>query len=391
MSWMIREDKLDPDQRDFVNNQINKQGNIWIQGFAGSGKSILLVHSLREKLKKNPNLNACLVVYTRSLVDMFKTGMKEIGIPDRIPVMTYFEFKKGTNHYEYIFCDEVQDLPPSILQIMKSRCNHLIVAGDSNQSIFEKDPLSGELVVDSSQVGLLINARPIVLNYIHRLTRSIIQAVASLLPRMDIFGAKRDETKKDSYIRLCKGYEKEDEVKFIWNKAKEAVSVNDTSVILLPTYNTINEFVNLLAKITKTTVWIVKQNRYNKPDWEDLNNHFRNNNLKIEFVGSGYGSFQHADSNHNVILMTYHSAKGLDFDHVFLPFLSTDLYISPSKEETLFMVAMTRSRTNLFITYSGVLNYLVEKFRNNTSITEIDINSEINKKNNKSSEPSIDW
>jgi len=391
MSWMPTEIKLDPDQRDFINNQINKQGNIWIQGFAGSGKSILLVYALSEKLKKNPNLNACFVVYTRSLVDMFKTGMKKIGLPDRIPVMTYFEFKRGTNQYEYIFCDEVQDLPPSILQNMKSRCNNLIVAGDSNQSIFDEDPDTKELVVESSQIGILINAKPFILNYIHRLTRSIISAVACLMPNMDIFGAKNDYTPVDVWIRLCKGYDREDEVRFIWQKAKEASSINDTSVILLPTYKAINEFVNLLSKVTNTNVWSVTQTKYNKPNWGDLNNHFKKNNLKIEFVGSGYGSFQNAETNHNVILMTYHSAKGLDFDHVFLPFLSTDLFISKSKEITLFMVAMTRSRKNLFITYSGVLNYLVEKFRNNTSITEIDINSEINQKNNKSSEPSIDW
>ena len=35
--------------------------------------------------------------------------------------------------------------------------------------------------------------------------------------------------------------------------------------------------------------------------------------------------------------MTYHSAKGMDFDNVFLPFLSDDISISRRDEETLFM------------------------------------------------------
>ena len=40
MAWMIREDQLDPDQRDFINVEAKRNGNIWVQGFAGSGKSV---------------------------------------------------------------------------------------------------------------------------------------------------------------------------------------------------------------------------------------------------------------------------------------------------------------------------------------------------------------
>jgi superfamily I DNA/RNA helicase len=54
-----------------------------------------------------------------------------------------------------------------------------------------------------------------------------------------------------------------------------------------------------------------------------------------------------AESNKDIIVMTYHSSKGLDFDNVFLPFLNNSLFISPYNEETLFMVAITRSKKNL--------------------------------------------
>ena len=46
-SWMIREDQLDPDQRDFINIESKKEGNIWIKGYDGSVKSLLLLHKLR--------------------------------------------------------------------------------------------------------------------------------------------------------------------------------------------------------------------------------------------------------------------------------------------------------------------------------------------------------
>jgi hypothetical protein len=31
MAWMIREDQLDPDQREFINVESKKSGNIWVK------------------------------------------------------------------------------------------------------------------------------------------------------------------------------------------------------------------------------------------------------------------------------------------------------------------------------------------------------------------------
>jgi len=53
--------------------------------------------------------------------------------------------------------------------------------------------------------------------------------------------------------------------------------------------------------------------------------------------------------------MTYHSAKGLDFDTVFLPFLDHDIKFwsgDQGIDRRLFFVGATRSRSNLFMSYS---------------------------------------
>ena len=149
MSWMIREDQLDPDQRDFINVESKKTGNIWVKGFAGSGKSVLLIHSLKNIIQKEPNAKVVVVVYTHSLIDMFKAGMQELNLPSSIPVMTYYEFvDKNHQNFDYIFCDEVQDLPAKVLYAMTSRAKKVIVAGDSNQSIYDTDPRWWEPVVN---------------------------------------------------------------------------------------------------------------------------------------------------------------------------------------------------------------------------------------------------
>jgi superfamily I DNA/RNA helicase len=380
MAWMIREDQLDPDQKEFINVESQKTGNIWVKGFAGSGKSVLLVHSLKNVLKKEPNATIAVVVYTQSLIDMFKTGMNELKIPSTIPVMTYYEFvDRNTSSYDYIFCDEVQDLPAKVLYAMGNRAGKIIVAGDSNQSIFDNDPKWNEPVVNPNQVGDIINAKAFTLNMIHRLTRSIIAAVQKLLPSMNIWGSKRDLTKQDVNIRLCEATSENEEVKYIYQEAQKGTAVGDTCVVLFPTNKLIQKFADLALSANNKPSWTVKNNNWGKPDYADLNRHFKSNGIKIQFIGSGYGSLKDAEQNKDAILMTYHSAKGLDFDNVFLPFLNSNFYLHPSNAETLFMVAMTRSRKNLYLTYFGYTHDFVDTFKG--ECTEISISDFINPRN----------
>lgn len=351
---MVEYDKLDNDQKDFVDNEINKQGNIWVKGFAGSGKSVLILHAVRQKLASNPNLKVCIVVFTHSLIDMFKTGMNELNMT-HVPIMTYHKFKKGYDNYDYIFCDEVQDLPANVLREMNNRSKAVYVAGDSNQSIYQD-------VVSPPEIGSILNARPFVLTRIYRLTRSIINAVSKMLPNLDIFGAKRDMTKRDVEIRLFKADDESEEINYVWEKASEAAANGYSSVILLPQHHNILNFANTLFRNKGKQTWSLVKNNWGKPDYSSLNRHFSTQGIKAQYVGNSYGSFELAAKRNHVIIMTYHSSKGMDFENVFLPFLSSDTSIAYSDGDTLFMVAMTRSKTNLYITYSGRLHSFVKRF-----------------------------
>lgn len=381
MAWMIREDQLDPDQKEFINSESKKDGNIWVKGFAGSGKSVLLIHSLMNQLKKEPTAKVVVVVFTHSLRDMFETGINELkpfyNITSNIPVKTYYDFvDKDTTNYDYIFCDEVQDLPSKVLFAMNNRSRKIIVAGDSNQSIFDEDPKWREKVVKPDQIGDIINARAFSLNVIHRLTRSIIAAVQKLLPDMNIWGAKRDLTKVDINIRLCEASNPNEEVSYIYQEAQKGTNVGDTAAILLPQQKLVTKFANQVLESNEKPLWEVKKNRFGKPDFSDLNNHLKKNGVKLQFVGSRQGSLSDAEKNKDAIIMTYHSAKGLDFDNVFLPYLNGSFYLHPSNASTVFMVGMTRSRKNLYLTYFGYTHDLVDKFK--SECTEISISDIMN-------------
>jgi len=378
---MIREDQLDPDQKEFINVESKKTGNIWVKGFAGSGKSVLLIHSLKNIIRNEPNAKVVIVVYTHSLIDMFKTGMQELNLSSHIPVMTYIEFvDKNSQNFDYIFCDEVQDLPAKVLYAMNNRAKKVIVAGDSNQSIYDTDPRWQEPTVNPSQVGDIINARAFSLNMIHRLTRSIINAVQKILPSINIWGAKRDLTKQDVNIRLCEASSEQEEVKYIYQEALKGANVGEASVILFPKNELIIKFAYLVLSENGKPQWNETKNQWGKPDYGALNRYFRSNGIKLQFIGSGYGSLKDAERNKEAILMTYHSSKGLDFDNVFLPFLNTHFSIR-SNAETLFMVAMTRSKKNLYLTYFGYTHHLVDKFK--SECTEISISDILNPRVNR--------
>jgi hypothetical protein len=86
---------------------------------------------------------------------------------------------------------------------MNNRARKVIVAGDSNQSIYDTDPRWNEPVVNPNQVGDIINARAFSLNMIHRLTRSIIACSSKDFTFNEYLGSKKRFDKQDVNIRLC--------------------------------------------------------------------------------------------------------------------------------------------------------------------------------------------
>jgi superfamily I DNA/RNA helicase len=103
----------------------------------------------------------------------------------------------------------------------------------------------------------------------------------------------------------------------------------------------------------------------------------KKNKSPLQVFGGGSGSLYDSDTKKMVYLMTYHSAKGLDFANVFLPHLTGDVSLEPMKgasdkqERRLFFVATTRARERLYLSYHGephrfieeIPDYLLETFR----------------------------
>jgi superfamily I DNA/RNA helicase len=289
--------------------------------------------------------------------------------------MTYYEFQKNNTSYDYIFCDEVQDLPKSILKDMKERSKQLILAGDSNQSIYDINPKTNEPTVTPTEIVDITNSNEYILSTIYRLIKLIINVVSLLLPKIDIFSAKTDRTKQDITVKLCNGENLEMEVEYIIKEAEELTSIDESLVIILPKHDDIINFINIVLDIKKIAKWNVTKDNFNKYRYDLLNKYLKENNVNIEYIGNKYGDLSKSLELKKIIFMTYHSSKGLDFDNVFLPFMSIHSNI---RNEILFMVGMTRSKKNLYLTYSGTMHEYIKKI--DKECTKIDINDTLNKK-----------
>lgn len=368
MKWMITEDKLGQDQVEVI-NEIGKIDNkpIWIMGHAGSGKSVLLLHSLADYLITNPNSEVCVVVFTKSLVDLLETGLKQIPkIKDKtIPVYTIYELKKiidiRSKKFDAIFCDEVQDLPIEFIQLMKSACKHLIIAGDSEQSIYNNVPIWNQKTATYSEIRNNIQPTEKKLNVIYRLTESVLKVLKNVFKSM--LSDMPNIAKVDVDIKLFQAKDQDEEILFCWNQVKndKILRPSDINTVLLWGREAIVKFTNRILSEENKPQWKRVYKSKNQLDFDSLNRHLENNNIPLMYVGNGHGSLKDAELKNYTIIMTYHSSKGLDFDQVYLPLVGSGMYIH-TNVNSLLLVALSRSKSGLFISYTGRLYPSLQRF-----------------------------
>ena len=371
MAWLVPENKLDAQQRLFLDSEAIFKQNVWIKGFAGSGKSILILYSVKKILARNPEAKLLLVVFTHSLIKMFTAAFEEMGL--NVQVETYYAFMKSPSHYDYILCDEVQDLTERVIVALERHADRVIVAGDANQSIYLRDPRWGEPTIDKNFLSDR-DYQEQELTIIHRLPKSLIEVVNHFMPDMHIFSAKLDMTKPDAQVRVCKAERVEDEIRYLLDRAQKAIQGGYTVAVLLPTQDLMVLFVNWVLYCMGRQQWDPPQrNRWGKYDFFLLNRGLSNAGIPLQCIANGDGAFSSSIPQINV--MTYHSSKGLDFDNVFIPFASEGIPIFGSDEELsrrLFMVAMTRTRSNLYITYTGTPYEELNSFQYLCTMVEIE-------------------
>jgi hypothetical protein len=347
MPWICPYNSLDLEQRSVLDKLLKATDSQWVRGFAGSGKSVLLILALGELLKINPRATACVVGYTHSLNDMLRSGLPDHAA--HIRVVTYLEFCKNPFHCDYIFVDEVQDLDAGSLHVLKAHAGVLMLAGDEEQSIYPDKVSPGDIEhLAKPQIHSLA--------IVYRLTEKLKQIVASILPGARINAARSARLQANVSITLARAADQQQEFEWVWREALRFTKTGDPVAVLFPGHEVIQNFIRVVCGLKGVPVPHFPKNRYGRYDYESVNQYFEARGMELRYLGNGYGRLDDGEHRRIIYLITYHSAKGLDFDTVFLPALDNGqpLYArDPAIERRLFYVAATRSRKVLNLSYSG--------------------------------------
>jgi superfamily I DNA/RNA helicase len=346
--WFIDYESLDVDQKSLVNGGVLSDGNTigLVNGPAGSGKTIILVNALA----RSQSNSIAFISYTRSLLNL-----ADQGLPPNVRAMTYFEAQRDFNHYDLVVIDEVQDVPILALNNIIAKSAKTIMAGDNFQKIFSEGADANSLQVVSN-------------NNIHKLTRTYrltprAFAAASKIHPGALEGVS-PSGKSVVPIELYYTDSKEEGYALCFETAKREAAKRRTAAILLPNKEIIINFANwILAKEGKPN-WNVEMNRFDSPDFGSMNSHLNAHGIKLQVVQNSFGDLNSAFENNEVVLQTYHSAKGLDYQVVCLPNASVEEAGRQDIHKSLFYVAITRASGALIITQQkGNISPYVESIK----------------------------
>lgn len=379
MQWMIEEARLGPEQREIIDEMHDLDGKpVWIQGHAGSGKSIVLLHALTDYVIRNPNVNVVVVVFTYALIDLLASGLRQIpALKDcNIPVITIYDINSRLFQglkFDAIFCDEIQDIPTVLLERMKKGCNQLIIAGDAAQSIYSSVPNFNERPATKAEIIAQLNPVEKTTTTIYRLTRTIIGVLRNVYN--NLFEDMVHIGREDSEIRLFKADTYREEIEFSWQETKQINTdrSGEVNAVLFFKKNDMINYIDTILSIEGKQKW--SEGTYPdyalaSRDFKAMNTYLNNQGIPLIYVGNNIGSLEQADKENKIVLITYHSSKGLNFDAVALPCIQTDLGAADN-ENAVILVALSRAKRDLLITYTSSMYSGFNRFLLNTPVREI--------------------
>lgn len=349
-NWYVPFDRLGQKQLEVLNGITNElRQTHWVRGFAGTGKTLVMTHLMERVAVLEPQASLCFITYTNALAGLVKSGLHG-PVARRVEVMTHTEYLSRHRRYNYVFLDEVQDISSGDLARIRSLADHLYVAGDADQRIYQEGAREVEITSE-------LQPTTWTLLEVFRLTRLLQRVAQSILPRTRLIEGLHTGRNAEATIRLVKHADPSSEAAWVWMEAERRTRPDAPSVILFTTHKSIAHFAKSLA----TRLNLGEVPRAEQRDYGPFNNFWETAGINLMYFGNRHGEIERGATRSYVYLMTFHSSKGLDFRNVFIPGMNANAFIvhrealasDPDLDRRLLFVAVTRSRENLFISYSS--------------------------------------
>ncbi len=327
-SFFIKDSELDDYQVKVINKRTDS--SYIVKGCAGSGKSILALWKAKQIQEENKG-SFLYVVYTKALKQYMSDGIKQVGLNSGNVVTydacflwdrdEYGKFKRGNwkmGSYDYIIVDEAQDFSKENIELMRTKAKKaLLLYGDSAQQLYKFIENKETVSMEDIQYFTKFPVEQLVFN--HRLPKKVARVAQYLNSENDELETRCTE----------EGTERPKILKY------DSISEQFDSIISL-IRNKNMEDVGILFRCNEEV-----QNAYN---------YFKEHGLTVEAKIGGEMDLNFNSDNPKI--MTYHSAKGLQFENVFVPQCTTD----DDDDRNLLYVAITRTYRSLYIMHSGDLS-----------------------------------
>jgi superfamily I DNA/RNA helicase len=324
--FFIKEEELDNFQTQLIQRNIDHP--MVVSGCAGSGKSIIALW--KAKQINDLGKSFYFVVYTKVLKKYFDDGIKEISDPTLEGMRNmlnderkFFYYDKWKDSYirdvEFMIIDEAQDFDKEDIEKLKSVSKTAYFFGDSEQSIykFKKETISmGDI---ARSVGLEAPER---LMHNYRLPKKVARVAEIIGKVCDLEWRCVKDGENLPQLHHCTNYNAQlDKIAEIINK----LHLKNVCI--------------LFCKNTQVSY---------------AYNYMRRKGINVEAKYDDKNSPTHLDidfTSDNPKLITYHSAKGLQFETVFIP--QPELFEGNKNPRAPLYVAMTRTSDRLYFLYSG--------------------------------------
>ena len=329
--WMIKESELDEDQIKVLMATLDK--SCIVVGCAGSGKSVLALIKA-QRIQKERGDNYKIIVFTKALCHYMNAGRKELGLRNDFYYHWYWKNRMNCASADYIIVDEIQDFEKQeIAEFISAANKNFFFFGDTAQSIYEG--LKSTVPVEDIRLQMSLpssRAKNFELFRNYRLPLTVAKVACKVGVDVDAFDEKTYKSPETAMPRFIKYDNQKNQLEAI-HRIIVKNNLQDVA-ILLPHNEDVVEVYNQLSDLGGNY-----EMRYNnKGDW-------RNSKDTLNF-----------DST-NPKIMTYHSAKGLQFETVFLPFIENFCEYDCAGESSrkALYVAMTRTYRYLYVMYTGSL------------------------------------
>jgi len=369
MPWIPSREDFDNYQEKILEDIVtDSKESWWLQGYPGTGKTMLLIHLIAEYIDKG--WDCAFVTYTHALKKLAIEAMQVFGHkPGQLHIETVDKLNALKKKYDIIFVDEVQDLTVQKISKLRGLADRFIYAGDLNQSIYLQAAPSGKI---KTALG---KPKIVELTDLYRMPEPVFMAANIIYPEATIMKGAQVTTNETSSINLVAADTVASEVTWVYQQAKNESRTYMPSAIIFGKHRDLEKFVaTLLEQLGEKAASKV----INK-DYDPLNEHLKKLKIPMMYYGGAQGgNLANASTSKKILLMTMHSAKGLEFGSVFTPFMNQDGSLCPysslkNKEgwqrRCLFM-AITRTKLNFYASYSKTLNeYLFDLDPVNISTT----------------------